>query len=133
MLEYIFFHEPPWSRFADAVRVRGLEPRCSADEAGFLIALPEDIEDRIAEELETLYDEMLDMSEQLCADQEGDAHVHLAGVTVTLADGRSVLAAVEPRLLARVMDALSPQEIGELVGAIVEAVERPDERPMCKR
>ncbi len=133
MLEYIFFHEGPWTRFAERVRSQGLEPRCTADETGFLVALPEDIEAHLVDEIEAFYEEMLEISERLVAEEEGEAHVHSAGVIVSLADGRRVLASVEPRLLARVMDALSPQEIGAFVSAIVDAVEHPDERPLCKR
>ena len=36
-------------------------------------------------------------------------------------------------LLGRIMEVLSPEEFGSVVNAIVDAVEQPDRRPLCKR
>ena len=65
---------------------------------------------------------------------EPDTDYHVsAGVVVNLKDGRSVYANVPGDLLQRIMQALSPKELGELVNAIVDAVENPDDGPLCKR
>ena len=56
-----------------------------------------------------------------------------SGVVVNLKDGRSVYAGVRPDLLGKVMQALSPEEVGELVDAIANAVETPDDRSLYKR
>jgi hypothetical protein len=58
---------------------------------------------------------------------------HASGVVVNLKDGRTVYAEVRPALLSKVMGAISPEELGELVDAIVQAVEDPDERTFCQR
>ncbi|MGD2082748.1 MAG: hypothetical protein PVF91_07270 [Chromatiales bacterium] len=133
MLEYIFFDERPWRRFSDFVREKGVEPECSSSDEGWLVAVSEDIDDALADELEGFYDRMMVMDEAIVAGSEGAEHVHTAGVTLTLGDGRTVLASVDPELLGKVMAALSAKEIGDFVAAIVDAVEHPDERPMCKR
>jgi len=133
MLEYVFFDERPWARFADFARGQGLQPECSCGEDSLLVSLPEDTDDTVCDRLEAFYEQMMEMDEQIVAKLEGEGHQHSAGVTVSLGDGRSVLAAVDPGVLARVMTVLTSQEVGELVNAIVDAVEHPDERPMCKR
>ncbi len=73
------------------------------------------------------------MNESLVAEEEGQAHVHTAGVNVTLSDGRVVQAAVDPKLMQRLLAVISPEELGELVNAVADAVENPDERPFCQR
>ena len=56
-----------------------------------------------------------------------------AGVVVNLKSGDRVYAEVPSALLARVMAALTPEELGTLVDAIVDAVENPDARSLCQR
>ncbi|MCG7877625.1 MAG: hypothetical protein JAY75_10985 [Candidatus Thiodiazotropha taylori] len=54
-------------------------------------------------------------------------------MNVTLADGRIVQAVIDPKLMQRLLGAVSPRELGEFVDAIAAAVENPDERPLCQR
>ena len=133
MLEYIFFHERPWRRFIDYLKQLGLEPEASSGEDGWLVALPEDLDDQLDAKVEAYYDQMLALNESLVAESEGDSHVHRAGINLTLADGRVVQAAVDPELMRRLLTAISPEELGELVSVIVDAVENPDQRPFCQR
>jgi hypothetical protein len=133
MLEYIFFDERPWRRFIDYLESLQLEPQASSGDEGWLVGLPEDLDDELDEKIEAFYDRMLEMNESLVAEEEGRAHVHTAGVNVTLGDGRVVQAAVDPKLMQRLLEAISPEELGELVNAVVDAVENPDERPFCQR
>jgi hypothetical protein len=133
LLEYIFFDERPWRHFIDFIKELGLEPETSRGDEGWLVALPEEIEDALNERIEAFYDEMLDYNESLVAEREGVAHRHLAGLSVSLSDGRTVLAPVDPGLMQRVLSVVTPQELGELVDAVVAAVENPDERSLCQR
>ena len=133
MLEYIFFDERPWQRFIDYLKSLGLQPECSSGDEGWLVALPEDLDDSLDEQIEAYYDQMLEMNESLVAEAEGQGHVHTAGVNVTLSDGRVVQAAIDPQLMRRLLEVVTPQELGELVNAVADAVENPDERPFCQR
>ncbi|MET0101955.1 MAG: hypothetical protein ABW078_09520 [Sedimenticola sp.] len=133
MLEYIFFHERPWTLFVGYLRQKGLDPVSDQEEQGYLVRLPEDTDDGLMDAIETRYDELLDMNEALIsAGQEGE-HLHVAGVSVALNDGRTVQAAVEPELLGRLLQVVSTDELGRFVSAIVDAVENPDERSICRR
>ena len=133
MLEYIFFDRRPWQRFIDFLIGLGLEPQAAEEQQGYLVRLPEETDDALMEEIEQCYDEMLDLNERLYHQQQGAAQVHRAGISVNLSDGRSVQAAVDPALLNRVLEVLSADELGQLVSAVVDAVESPDERPFCQR
>lgn len=134
MLEYIFFDQRPWELFDAFLREKGLIPESVHEEQGYLVRLPEDTDDELMESIEAYYDEMLDMNEALFIAQQDDGEqVHAAGVSVSLSDGRSVDAMVSPDLLNRILTVVSTDELGQLVSAIVDAVEHPDDRPFCRR
>ncbi|MES9972247.1 MAG: hypothetical protein ABW092_19615 [Candidatus Thiodiazotropha sp.] len=133
MLEYILFDESSWHGFIDYLRQLGLEPEASVGEDGWLVALPEDLDEAMDAEIEAHYDLLLDKNEALVAEREGAAHRHVAGVDVALADGRVVQAAVDPKLMRRLLESVTPLELGEFVAAVVAAVENPDQRPFCQR
>lgn len=134
MLEYIFFHQRPWQMFIGFLQQKGLSPQFEHEEQGFMVRIPEATGDELMDDIEAYYDEMLDMNEELfMAESEEGQHIHTAGVSVNLKDGRTVQAAVEPELLNRMLDVISPEELGQLINCIVDAVEDPDERPFCQR
>ncbi len=134
MLEYIFFDERPWQQFISFLEGKGLQPLSANETQGFMVRLPEDTDDSLMEEIEEYYDEMLEMNEALFVEQADETeHVHTAGVSVNLSDGRSVQALVDPKLLNRILDVLSTDELGQFINSIVDAVENPDERSVCRR
>ena len=133
MLEYIFFDERPWKSFLEFLETLDLTPNSKLTEGTWLVELPEEIEDELFERIEAFYDRMLDYNEELIIEMEGDAHVHLAGVSITLADGRVVQAAIDPKLMRRLLEAVSPEELGGFVDQVVEAVESPSELSLCQR
>ncbi|MEJ1296668.1 MAG: hypothetical protein RPU64_13515 [Candidatus Sedimenticola sp. (ex Thyasira tokunagai)] len=133
MLEYIFFDQRPWTLFDKFLKEKGLEPESVHEEQGYLVSIPDDTDDDLMESIEAYYDEMLDMNESLFLEQQGEGQVHAAGVSVSLSDGRSVDAMVDPELLNRMLEVVSTDELGRFVTAIVDAVENPDDRPFCRR
>lgn len=134
MLDYVFFHREPYERFVAYTRDRGLNPVCTEDEDTFEVGLPEDMAADLGEAIEAFYDEMMALNQALFeAEEASPDEYHAAGVVVNLKDGRTVYADVNPMLLGKVMDRLTPEEFGEIVNAIVDAVESPDERTFCQR
>ncbi len=134
MLEYIFFDERPWQKFIQFLEQRQLDHLPAREEQGYLVRLPEDIDDARMDEIEAYYDEMLDMNEALFVEQADEAeHRHAAGISVNLSDGRTVQAEVDPALLNRLLQVVSIDELGRFVNAIADAVEHPDERSICRR
>jgi hypothetical protein len=135
MLEYVFFHSIPFEKFTDYLRSKHLQPETESADGTYEVRLPEEIDDVLSDEIEQRYDELMEMNQALFESElEQDAdNYHAAGVVVNLKDGRAVYADVDPKLLARVMEVLSPEELGQVVDAIVDAVESPDERTFCQR
>lgn len=134
MLEYVFFHQQPLDRFVDFLREQGLEPEVACEDETWEAQLPEDLDDALCERIENFYDEMMDLNQALFNEEEGaGSDYHTAGVVLNLQDGKTVYANVSPLLLGRIMGVLTPEEFGEVVNAIVDAVEKPDERTLCQR
>ena len=136
MLEYIFFHEEPLRRFVAFLREEGLSPAAQTTDESRVVMLDEQsVDDAMADRIDDFYDDMFDLDQQLHdSNQHESVDNHsTAGVVVNLVDGRAVYADVPGNLLSKVMQVLTPRELGDLVNAIVDAVENPDDRPLCKR
>ncbi|MCG7928737.1 MAG: hypothetical protein N0C88_20510 [Candidatus Thiodiazotropha lotti] len=133
MLEYVFFDKRPWQDFVDYLKQLGLAIETAQDDDEWLVYVPEELDDETDEKIEARYETLLEMNERLIADQQGGAHVELAGINVSLMDGRVVQAAVDPQLINRLLQVISVEELGELVSAVAQAVEQGDERSLCQR
>lgn len=134
MLEYVFFHHQPCAQFTAFAQGLGLNPAVIEGDETLEVHLPEDLPEDQLDALEEQYELMLELNQQLYdADHAGEGELHNAGVVLNLQDGRTVYAQVDPRLLGRIMSVLTPQEFGDVVNAIIDAVENPDDRPLCKR
>jgi len=135
MLEFVFFDPRPQQEFADFLRRHQVPLTESDEDETFGVAIPEDVDDALLEKIEGQYDALMAMDRELFeadADAADKGH-QAAGVVLNLASGATVYAQVDPLLLGRIMEVLTPQEFGELVNAIVDAVENPDARPLCRR
>ena len=135
MLEYVFFDERPLGRFTEYLAQLDLLPQQQQEEGLFKVFLPEDLDEMLLEQIEARYDELMEFSREIY-EQEGardEVGYHAAGITVQLDTGVNVYAQVDPGLLARIMEVLTPGEFNTVVNAIVEAVENPDVRSLCQR
>ena len=136
MLEYVFFNAEPCERFRAFLKEKGLDPELRQGELEIVLQLEEDaVDDALADAIDAYYDEMFEMDQGLYEQQllQGSEGYSASGVVVHLRDGRSVYAGVRPDLLGKLASALTPEEIGELVDAVVTAVEEPDERSLSRR
>ena len=135
MLDYILFHEKPFKLFVDWLQSKGISPETEIDEDNYLIKIPEDLDDDLQDEVDEKYDALMDMNQQIVNDEEKENQQgrHMAGIVVTLKDGTVSYADVDPVLLGRVISAISPEEFGEIVAAIADAVENPQAKAYCQR
>lgn len=139
MLEFIFFHNTPMQRFQKFLRDLNIPYKNdtqfqeSIDEVGLTVSINDDHELEIINKVEDFYDEMMNLTETIVSAEEDDKEIKNAGISVTLSDGKTVLADVDPELVYKLSSALSANEILHLVNAIVDAVENPDSRPLCER
>lgn len=137
MLEYIFFHEEPLSRFKAFLASHEIpilkQDLDETDITATTVFLQDDLDDEVETKIEDFYDEMMSLNEKLIAEQNQSDEKQQVGLAVSLKDGRSVFASVNPDVLNRILTVISHDELGELVDVIADAVENPDDRPLCKR
>ena len=135
-LEYIFFHPRPYREFMQFLQRKQIdvleEDIDQTNVEGLVLRIPDNLDDDLMHEVEAYYDQMLQLNEVLVAATETADELHIGGLAVTLADGRSVVAAVQPDVLSRVLSVISRQELGAFVDAIADAVENPDDQPLCR-
>jgi hypothetical protein len=133
VLDFVFFNAQPRARFVAFLQQRRIALKTTRDDESYGVSIPEDTDDDMLEAVESHYGEMLALDQALFeAGECGTAH-HAAGVVLKLASGDSVYARVPSDLLARVTEVLTAEELGELVNAIVDAVEQPEGSPLCQR
>ena len=133
MLEFVFFDPRPRQRFVDFLRAREVPVEELEDDETYGVGIPEDTDDDLMDEIEACYEEMMAFNQALFEAEVDVGDGHAAGVVVNLASGETTYAPVDPGLLGRIMEVLTPEELGEVVNAIVDAVENPDGRPLCHR
>jgi hypothetical protein len=129
MLDYVFFDEASCAAFIAFLGERHIEYSRSEEDGVFEVSIPEGSDDEDGS-IEQRYDALLEAASATDADDDG---VNLAGLTVTLSDGRVSYAVLPAGLVRKLADALSNAEIQEVVSAIAAAAENPDERSLCQR
>lgn len=134
MLEFIFFHQTPHSLFIEWLKEKGLQPECSFEDEIYQVYLPEDLDDALYDEIEQQYEIFMEMNEEIMQQEHSDeAGYHMAGIAVHLRDGNVSYADIDPKLLGKVMGAITPEEFATIVDAIVTAVENPQDSTFCQR
>jgi hypothetical protein len=133
MLDYIFFHRQSQEQFTAHLQQQNLPYETREDDMGLVVAIAEDVPDATAEALDAYYDKLLEAAENQFSDAAELAENHVAGLIITLGNGRTTSAAVSPELLNRILEVISLDELNQLVEVIVSSVERPDTRPLCQR
>lgn len=134
-IEFAFLHPGAHERFLEAAHARGLSVSWHEDAIGtgaIIVRVQEEgLTPEIEDELEALA-LTLDEEGQSWADASGgDIRLSAVGIVVHLADGRQSLARVEPDMVRRILTVLSPEELGQFVAKIADAVENPDDSPIC--
>ncbi|WP_143814748.1 hypothetical protein [Magnetofaba australis] len=114
------------------LREKGVVASAKSDELGHLVEVSEEIDDALLDAVEARYDQLMDETESLVTSEDAESFA-VSGIWVTLGDGRRSFAPVEVALMQKLNAALDLPEIQTLVEAIVQAVETPDDRPLCKR
>ncbi len=135
MIEYIFFHQKPNDLFCQFLSEHHIAFETNTDETdveGLLVCLADDLDELMSEKIEDYYDKLLEMDEALLIEDPSNT-IDQAGLAVTLNNGQSTFASIDPDVLNRMLTVVSRDEIAGFIDAIVNAVETPDLRPLCKR
>jgi len=132
--EYMFFDEALRDRFVAFASARGIASTVRQDEiAGFVVELPDGLDDELQEAVEAEYDSIMD-EQMLLAESDAElvSH-HVAGVTVTLADGTTRAVRIPPPIARRLFEHFTPGEVHEIATAIAQSVENPIDGPLCRK
>jgi len=136
MYEFTFLTPDGGAGFIKRLEAEGLDVRVSSDpiaEEATTVSISDEIDDNLADRIEGWYEEETQAAEaELFASGAAETDVS-AGVWVQLADGRASFAPVPPDMVSRILSVLSADELGEFVSRVADAVEHPDDTPICRR
>lgn len=130
MFEYIFFDAALRDKFVNRARQHGVPCIATEDNLGMVVAIPEDLAEEVAEELENYYD-ILEKEQEDLSKSEGDVN-RLAGFHFNLPDGQSRLLPVEPEIANRLMANFSLEEIQHLLEDVARCTLNPNDGHLCK-
>ena len=135
MLEYVLFHRTPFDLFVEFLKNLKVEYETETDGEIFEIRVSEDITRRQEDEIEDRYDELMNMNHELFHAENPSTkdNFRMATIMITLKSGQTTAAHIRPDLLGRVLDTINEVELNEIVTAVVEAVENPDDRSYCQK
>lgn len=135
LLDYVLFHEIANLKFVEYLDLVQVQMKTSQNDGVFEISIPADIDEKLAEEIEIRYDELLDLSRELLAEEtpQGKGNFSIATIVVNLESGETSNAHIRPDLLYRIMNVIDEKELEEFTTAIVRAVENPDNRSFCQK
>jgi len=134
MLEYVLFAEQLRDRLASWLNDNGIDYQTAGEGDELLVLIDEDIDADVLERIDAQYDLLLDESARL-ADEEDDSpdSVHLVGIQFQRRDGVVGMVRIAPELANRLHRCLDMVELQAFVQTVVDAVEVPDNSPLCKR
>ncbi|MCW8899825.1 MAG: hypothetical protein OQK75_06680 [Gammaproteobacteria bacterium] len=135
MLDYILFNENLFQLFIDWLKAKNVAYEVNIDEDNYVIKVSENLDEDLLDDIDEKYDELMDMNQDLINDEEKESNdgYNMAGVIVTLKDGSVSYADIDSKLLSRVISVISPEELGQIVTAIADAVENPQPKTYCQR
>ena len=134
MLEYIFFHTTPLEMFLDYLEQKDVKHEVDITGDTMKVFVPDDLEDELSNAVDAEYDRLFDLNQELMDEADEDSgEFSKVSVDVTLKDGTISKAFLEPALMKRITSVISYEEFSEVVRAITDAVENPDDRPYCQR
>jgi len=134
MLEFIFFHNNISKLFTDFITELDIEYQVEADEDTITVSVSEDVDDERVEQIEDEYDRLLDLSREQTDSEEGESRQNYqkASLMISLKNGAISYAHVDVNVINRVLRTISTDELNQLIEAVADAVENPDDRSYCQ-
>ncbi|MBI3523897.1 MAG: hypothetical protein HY066_05110 [Betaproteobacteria bacterium] len=134
MFEYQFFDDHLRDRYLARAASLGVACEVSADQiAGSVVAVSEEIAEAAAEELDALYDTLMQEQAVLAGQNQDWVAKRLAGFQVTLSDGLTHTVRLDADNANRLLANFTPAEAQQLVEAIARSLENPLDGPLCNR
>lgn len=134
MYEFTFLTPDRGANFVEQLKSLGIKAESRPDpinDAVTNVAIPDDIDEDLLPQIEAWYEDETSRNEAAARALEDENDIVSAGIWVQLEDGGSSLARVDPDIMNRILTVLTPDELGEFVSVIADAVEHPDVTPIC--
>jgi hypothetical protein len=131
MLDYICFDDVFTNEFKAYLEQRGVSYECREDDMGTIVAIPDDLDEVLDDDIDERFESLERAYERRLKQELMESEKNISAISVNLADGETCYVPIPEEMMNRLMTVLSPQEIGDLVDAIVSVVENPDTRPIC--
>lgn len=136
MLDYLFFNPSIAEKFIDFMNKNNLEwtQEIEKIQGALVLKTSEDIDDAIWDALDEHYDK-LGLEDALLSDRHSVKadDIDTAGVYIQLKNGQQTIAAINPLVVNRILDAISMDEFNDFIEAIVNSVENPDDSAICQK
>lgn len=132
--DYMIFDDALRDRFVAFAAARGIVGTVRKDEiAGYVVALPDSLDDAQLEAIDVEYEALMD-AQMLMAESDTElvSH-HVAGVSVTMADGASRTLRIPSPIARRLLEHFTTDEIHEIASAIAQSAASPDDGPLCHK
>ncbi len=134
-LEYLFYTTPVFDKFVLVLDDKGI-PWTYSEEAIHNFSVVHITEEAIEphwDEMDDLYDELA-IEDQRSMESNGNnsTDINTAGIHIQLSDNTQTIAQVNPDVINRILDVISPDEFTEFIDTVVKSVEYPDDTPVCK-
>lgn len=130
MIDYIFFDATLRDKFVAYAEQRGVPCTATDDPMGLVVAIPEDLPEELADELENYHDTLEKEQEELSLAAD-DLH-RLAGFGFKLPDGQARLLPVSTDMANRLLANFTLEEIQELLNAVARYALEPPNEHLCK-
>ncbi|MHB8920424.1 MAG: hypothetical protein ACYC3N_05245 [Halothiobacillus sp.] len=134
MYEFCFLTADRGETFIARLKALGLAVTSRPDpmnDAVTTVAIPDTIDEALFDQIEQWYEEETMRNEAIARAAEESDEVVSAGIWVQLEGGGSSLARVDANMMGRMLSVLTPDELGQFVATIADAVEHPDVTPIC--
>lgn len=136
MLEYLFFNTVYAEKFSRFLGSKTLEYQSQIEpmQNATVITTSEDISDKLWDEVDEYYDVLSEQDQQLLQQSLQDEDKQdAAGIYIQLKNNRQTIAKVDPKVMNRMLELISMDELNGFIEAVVTSVENPDEGPLCDK
>ena len=137
MLEYLFFTQEIADKFIAYLKDKNLvwEQKNDPILGSIVIQTPEDIEDKLWDEIDDYHEALGKEDQKLLEDElaSSDTETNAAGIYIQLEDGKQTVAQIDPVVMNKMLSVISMDEFNDFIETIVSSVEKPDDVPICEK
>jgi len=137
MLEYLFFTQEIADKFIAYLKDKNLvwEQKNDPMLGSIVIQTPEDIEDKLWDEIDDYHEALGKEDQKLLEDElaSSGTETNAAGIYIQLEDGKQTVAQIDPEVMNKMLSVISMDEFNDFIETIVSSVEKPDDVPICEK